>query len=137
MSPCWFKAIWKPSPSMLRPTTSFGIHPLSSAAQQWPCFYHSIWSRHTVGTDLTLPDPLKQEVAKHARKKIRHLLADPAIRYETDEHPESLDDFIAVYYSTMDRNLAEDKYYFGPDYFTEILRCFPENLLTIKDYMQT
>lgn len=111
------------------------FHPLLSNGPVFSEVYHSIWSRHTVGTDLTLPDPLKQEVAKHARKKIRHLLADPAIRYETDEHPESLDDFIAVYYSTMDRNLAEDKYYFGPDYFTEILRCFPENLLTIKVFL--
>lgn len=38
-----------------------------------------------------------------------------------------LDDFLAIYKSTMDRNNAQDYYYFPKEYFEDIAKYLPEN----------
>ena len=40
-----------------------------------------------------------------------------------------LDDFLNIYYATMDRNQATDYYYFKRSYFEDIARLLPENYI--------
>ena len=108
------------------------FHPILGNGVDFHEVYNSTLDRQTVGTDLTYDDVFQSEITRQARKNIRHLLSDPAVRYEVDDHPKSLSDFLSVYYSTMDRNGAGDSYYFGEDYFAEMLRSFPEHLMTVK-----
>lgn len=112
------------------------FHPIVGNGVDFREAYHSIYDRKTVGTNLTYDDVIATEFSKHKRKDIRRILKNPAIHYEIDEHPESLDDFIEVYYSTMDRDKADDYYYFGREYFQKLLDTFPNNITTGKVYLE-
>lgn len=112
------------------------FHPIVGNGLDFKDAYQSIYDRKTVGTNLTYDDVIATEFSKHKRKDIRRILKNPAIHYEIDEHPESLDDFIEVYYSTMDRDKADDYYYFGREYFQKLLDTFPNNITTGKVYLE-
>lgn len=112
------------------------FHPIIGNGLDFKDAYQSIYDRKTVGTNLTYDDVIATEFSKHKRKDIRRILKNPAIHYEIDEHPESLDDFIEVYYSTMDRDKADDYYYFGREYFQKLLDTFPNNITTGKVYLE-
>lgn len=108
------------------------FHPIIGNGVDFKEAYQSIYDRKTVGTNLTYEDVVAAEFSKHKRKDIRRILNDPEIRYEIDEHPESLSDFYEIYYSTMDRDHADGYYYFGERYFNRILETFPENVITCR-----
>ncbi len=108
------------------------FHPIIGNGVDFREAYGSLYDRKTVGTNLTYEDVIGTEFSKHKRKDIRKILSDPLIRYETEEAPDRLDDFLEIYYSTMDRDAADDYYYFGRDYFQKILDSFPENVVTCR-----
>ena len=108
------------------------FHPIIGNGKDFRDAYASIYDRKTVGTNLTYEDVIRTEFSKHKRKDIKKILSDGRIRYRIDEDPETLDDFIEIYYSTMDRDGAGDYYYFGKDYFDGLLKAFPKNIITGK-----
>ena len=112
------------------------FHPILENAIDFKRAYDVIYDRKTVGTNLTYDDVIATEFSKHKRKDIRRILKDPYIRYEIDEHPKNLDDFLEVYYSTMDRDKADGYYYFGKNYFNDLLQKFPENVITGKVFFK-
>lgn len=112
------------------------FHPIVGNGVDFKNSYNSIYDRKTVGTNLTYEDVIATEFSKHKRKEIRRILKNPDIHYEIDEHPETLDDFIEIYYSTMDRDKADDYYYFGKDYFQNMLAWFPNHITTCKVYLK-
>ena len=111
------------------------FHPIIQNALDFKDAYQCIYDRKTVGTNLTYDDVIAAEFSKHKRKDIRRALNNPDIRYEVDEHPKTLEDFIEVYYSTMDRDNAADYYYFGAEYFRKLLDRFPEHITTGKVFL--
>lgn len=108
------------------------FHPVLENALDFKNHCAVEFNRHTVGTNLTYPDVLGTEVNRKSRKQMRHILKNPDISYQFDEHPTSLDEFLEVYYSTMRRDEASEEYYFPRQYFQEILSGLPEHLLTVK-----
>ena len=112
------------------------FHPIIGNGVDFRDAYHSLFDRKTVGTNLTYDDVIGMEFAKHKQRDIRRILKNPDISYEVDESPAGLDDFIEVYFSTMDRDQADDYYYFGPDYFRNILEWFPGHIVTGKVYLR-
>src|SRR5699024_5842406 len=76
-------------------------------------------------------EPFQEEFSKSARKNVRRSLRE-GVSYEIIENPDSIDEFLEIYYSTMDRNEADDYYYFGEEYFKKCLELFPENILIVK-----
>lgn len=100
------------------------FHPILGNGVDFKEVYKSIFDRKTVGTNLTYDDVVAKEFSKHKRKDIRKALKNPEIRYEVTENPSTLQDFLKIYYSTMDRDKADDYYYFKPDYFQEMLEKF-------------
>lgn len=111
------------------------FHPLIGNGVDFKDAYQSIYDRKTVGTNLTFEDVIGEEFSKHKRKDIRRILKNPEIRYEIDEHPRTLDDFEEIYASTMDRDHAEEYYYFGKEYFRSMLEAFPEHITTGKVFL--
>lgn len=111
------------------------FHPIIGNGLDFKEAYNAIYDRKTVGTNLTFEDVIGTEFSKHRRKDIRRILANPEIHYEVEEHPESLDDFIEIYYSTMDRDGAEEYYYFKPEYFSMILDKFHDHICTGKVFL--
>ena len=100
------------------------FHPILGNGVDFKEVYKSIFDRKTVGTNLTYDDVVAKEFSKHKRKDIRKALKNPEIRYEVTENPSTLQDFLKIYYSTMDRDKADDYYYFKPDYFQAMLEKF-------------
>lgn len=111
------------------------FHPIVGNALDFERIYHSVYDRKTVGTNLTYDDVIETEFSKHRRKDIRRILKNPDIRYEVNEHPSTLDDFVEIYYSTMDRDNADEYYYFGKEYFRQMLVAFPDNITTGKVFL--
>jgi hypothetical protein len=111
------------------------FHPIIGNGVDFRTAYDSIYDRKTVGTNLTYEDVITEEFSKHRRKDIRRILKNPDIRFEVDEHPTSLDDFVEIYYSTMDRDQADDYYYFGADYFRRMIQAFPDHITTGKVFL--
>lgn len=112
------------------------FHPIVGNGLDFKTAYCSIYDRKTVGTNLTYDDVVATEFSKHKRKDIRRILKNPDIHYEIDENPATLDDFVEIYYSTMERDKADDYYFFGNDYFRNILASFPDNVITCKVYLE-
>ena len=104
------------------------FHPMIGNGLDFKGVYNAVYDRKTVGTNLTYEDCIAVEFSKHKRKEIRRILRNPDITYKVEEHPESLDDFMEIYYSTMDRDGAEEFYYFKPEYFSAMLDSFRNNI---------
>ncbi len=111
------------------------FHPIIGNAADFKDAYGAVYDRKTVGTTLTYDDVIGTEFARHRRKDIRRLLRNPDIRYEVDEHPATLDDFVEIYYSTMDRDGAGAYYYFKPDYFRQMLETLRDHVVTGKVFL--
>ena len=111
------------------------FHPIIGNGLDFKNAYNVMYDRKTVGTNLTYNDVIGKEFSKHKRKVIRKILKNPDIRFEVDEHPESLDDFVEIYYSTMDRDGAEEYYYFKPEYFREMNEKFKDHITTGKVFL--
>ena len=111
------------------------FHPLVQNALDFKDAYRAFLDRKTVGTNLTYEDVIGTEFSRHKRKDINKILKTPGIRYEVDEHPSTLDDFLPIYYATMDRDQAATYYYFDQSYFRAMLRNLPEHITTGKVFL--
>lgn len=111
------------------------FHPIVANGVDFREAYNATYDRKTVGTNLTYDDVIGTEFSKHKRKDIRKILKNPDIRFEVDEDPETLADFVEVYYSTMDRDGADDYYYFKPEYFQEMLDRLNGHVITGKVFL--
>jgi len=111
------------------------FHPIIGNGAVFRDAYHAVFDRKTVGTNLRYDDVIGTEFSKHKRKEIRRILRNPDLRYEIEENPRSLDDFVEIYYSTMDRDGAGEYYYFPPAYFQQMLERFPGHITTGKVFL--
>ena len=111
------------------------FHPMVGNGVDFRQAYNSVFDRKTVGTTLSYENVIETEFSKHRRKDIRRILKNPEIRYEVNEHPEQLDEFVDVYYSTMSRDQASQYYYFTKDYFRAMLASFPDHIITGKVFL--
>lgn len=108
------------------------FHPIIGNGVDFREAYNAIFDRKTVGTNLTYDDVIGTEFSKHKRKDIRRILKNPKISYKIDEDPSTLDDFVEIYYSTMDRNRADSYYFFRPEYFQKMLEKLKPHIITAK-----
>lgn len=63
---------------------------------------------------------------RKVRKNVRKAEAN-GLEIIIENNTAHLDDFMKIYDETMDRNHAEDYYYFGRKYFEDIARLLPDN----------
>lgn len=104
------------------------FHPVYNNAEDFKNHYDVTAIRKTVGTDLASEDPVKSEFNKSCRKNIRKALKS-GITYRVTRSPESIDGFLDIYYSTMDRDKASEYYYFDKNYFDKLLALFKNDLI--------
>ena len=108
------------------------FHPLFNNALDFESVYHPIYNRHTLGTNLKDYDnPMKQEFSKSCRQNIRKKL-ELGMEYKITVSPDNYDTFKKCYYSTMDRNEAEEYYYFDDEYFNLINKYYKDNTLLVE-----
>ena len=105
------------------------FHILAGNAADFSSIYETEHYNNTVGINLAdYDDPFQAEFSKSARKSLRRCLRD-GLTYEIEEYPDTLEDFAEIYYQTMDRNEADDSYYFGAEYFSAFLETMPEAVI--------
>lgn len=105
------------------------FHPINNNARDFMDIYQVEFVRKTVGTNIKdYDDPIQSEFKKGCRKEIRRAL-NRGVRYRIKRSPDNLDVFKELYYKTMDRNRANDYYYFDDKYFDNILLSFRDELL--------
>ncbi|NLC40357.1 MAG: GNAT family N-acetyltransferase [Clostridiaceae bacterium] len=108
------------------------FHILAGNAEDFSSMYETELFNHTVGINLAdYDDPFQDEFAKSARKVVRRCLRD-GMTWEIEENPDTLEDFAEIYYQTMDRNEAADRYYFDADYFAAFIETMPEAVLKCR-----
>ena len=108
------------------------FHPLLNNADDFQGVYEVSFNRHTLGTNLKdYSDPIAIEFSKGCRKIIRQAL-NKGIYWRITKSPRSLEIFKKIYYSTMDRNCADEYYYFDDSYFEECLQILKNNILLVE-----
>lgn len=108
------------------------FHPIIQNAKDFKEIYKVEHIRNTVGTNLEeYDDPFQSEFSRSCRKNVRKALRN-GISYKVSEKPTDVSEFKKFYYSTMDRNKADDYYYFDDSYFENCVKLFKDNLLLVE-----
>jgi len=108
------------------------FHPVINNAEDFNSCYDVIHLRNTVGTNLKdYEDPVQHEYSRSKRKSIRKAL-EAGVEITVHTPPSDLEAFKKIYYHTMERNRAEDYYYFDDAYFEKLLEFFALNLLLVE-----
>ncbi len=112
------------------------FHPIANNAADFSSIYDLELFNHTVGTNLSdYDDPVQEEFSRSARKQIRRCLRN-GLTFSLEEYPDTLEDFAEVYYQTMDRNDAMEKYYFDSSYFAAFVETMPDAVLKCSVHYQ-
>ena len=108
------------------------FHPLIKNALDFMCIYKAQHIRQTLGTNLKeFENPVESEFSKSCRKTIRQALKK-GITWKIVQAPSDLTTFREIYCSTMERNDANEYYYFDDEYFSDCLKFFKENILYVE-----
>ena len=105
------------------------FHPIVENGKDFLKPYNPKCIRHTLGTNLEkYVDPVQNEFSKKCRKNIRRAL-NKGVTWKITSDPEQIEEFKKIYYSTMDRNKAEEYYYFDDNYFELLKENFHNHLI--------
>lgn len=108
------------------------FHPILQNHRDFKKIYNVQYIRKTLGTNLKdFDDPFKSEFSKSCRKTVRKALR-AGVTFKIEKEPNNIDEFINIYNLTMDRNKASEYYYFGIEYFNDIINDFKENVILVK-----
>lgn len=106
------------------------FHPIANNAVDFQTMYDIHLHNKTVGTNLRdFEDPFAEEFSKSARKTVRRVLKE-GLRYSIEKGLGSIEDFMTIYYETMNRNEAGEGYYFPESYFVHLRDNLADSLLT-------
>lgn len=111
------------------------FHPLAENALDFGSLYQTSYNRHTIAVDLTDEDYSRTQFTPDCRNMIRKA-AKKGVRIEVDETCAHLDDFIRLYYATMDKNSASDYYYFDRSYFEQLRAMEGCDVILINGYVE-
>lgn len=100
------------------------FHPLMENAKDFQGVYQNAICRQTVAIDMQDENFYMVQFTSECRNRIKNA-SKRGVTIEIDEKCNRIDEFIELYYMTMDKNNASEYYYFGKNYF--------ESLLSIND----
>lgn len=106
------------------------FHPLLNNSIGFEEIGKLIHDRKTIAIDLTGSenDVWMNEIHTKNRNIIKKG-AKEGLRFETDYSYSSIESFIQLYNSTMDKLQAHEFYYFGKDYFEKFPKFFPKSFI--------
>ena len=107
------------------------FHPLAGNARDFGQLYDVSFNRSTVAIDLTDENYAAVQFSPECRNMIRKA-QKKGVSVELDCACEHLDEFMALYYATMDKNGASDYYYFKKPYFESLARVPGTRLMLIN-----
>lgn len=108
------------------------FHPVFSNEEDFKEFYELVFRRKTTGTNLaSFEDPIKSEFSNSAKANIKRALK-AGVETRITLHPPCLKLFKEFYYKTLQKNQADDIYFFDDDYFEKCLKYLGGNILLIE-----
>lgn len=108
------------------------FHPILKNAADFKGWYAIDFMRNTIQTRLDkTEDPLMSEYSPSVRRLIRKAL-EQGLEYNVSVNPRSLDRFKDLYFQTMNRNKADEYYYFDDEYFEQCLRLLGRQLVVVE-----
>ena len=108
------------------------FHPINKNADDFRNVYDIEYVRKTVATNIKdYEDPIQNEFKKSCRREVRKAISN-GVSFKIEKSPDNLDNFIELYYKTMERKDASDYYYFSDDYFKNILKNLKDYLLVTE-----
>lgn len=111
------------------------FHPLAENAPGLKDLYEVIFSRHTAAIDVSDPDFYMVQFTSECRNRIKNS-RKRGVTVEIDEKCEHLDEFIRLYYMTMDKNNASDYYYFDKAYFERLISIPECKFMLVNAYLE-
>lgn len=96
------------------------FHPLLENWNKLEDFYETTLLGNTVYIDTTSEETIWQNMISQCRNKIRKATKN-GLKVYWGRYPEIIDDFMAIYNETMDKDNATDYYYFKRDFYESIL----------------
>ena len=107
-------------------------HPIYRNYEDFGAVYQTVYSRHTVGTNLKdYENPMQSEFSKTARREVRKA-ESAGVTCTINLHPDNLDVFRKLYEETMDRNHANEMYYFPDEYYKILTTTLKDSVLEIQ-----
>lgn len=106
------------------------FHPLLNNTGEFESIGRLIHDRKTIAIDLSgsANDVWMMEIHTKNRNVIKRGIKE-GLEFEADYSYNSLEDFILLYNSTMNKVKADDFYYFGKDYFSKFKTLFPDSFI--------
>lgn len=102
------------------------FHPMISNHEKCEKFYEVIRSGEVVHLDLSSPDAIWSNITSKNRNVIRKAIKN-GIRIYNGRYPEIYRQFRDIYNKTMDKDNAEEYYYFGDSFYQSVLEDLPQN----------
>lgn len=101
-------------------------HPMIKNHEQSSCFYDVIQLGEVVHMDISSPEGIWNNIISKNRNMIRKASKN-GIKIYNGRFPVIFDEFRVIYNGTMDKDEAEDYYYFSEDFYKSILEDLPQN----------
>lgn len=102
------------------------FHPMLGNQESVTDHYDVIPLGETVAMDLSSPELIWENISSKNRNVIRKAEKN-GVKIYNGRFPEIYEKFITIYRSTMDKDEADEYYYFEPSFYTSILEDLPEN----------
>ena len=111
------------------------FHPLAGNDLDFGEAYDTTYNRHTIAVDLTDDNYSAVQFTPDCRNMIRKA-EKKGVRLEIDTECRCMDDFIRMYYATMDKNNASKYYYFSREYFDGLKSIDCHKLILINGFVE-
>lgn len=102
------------------------FHPMVKNHIHSTSFYEVIQLGEVVHMDLSSPDDIWNNIISKNRNMIRKAIKN-GIKIYNGRFPEIYEKFRNIYNGTMDKDDAEEYYYFGPEFYQSVLEDLPQN----------
>lgn len=102
------------------------FHPMFHNHENCRLFYEVIQLGEVVHMELTSPEDIWNNIISKNRNMIRKAIKND-IKIYNGRYPEIYKEFRVIYNSTMDKDKAEDYYYFSSEFYTSVLMDLPQN----------
>ena len=102
------------------------FHPMIKNHGKNNVFYEIIQLGEVVHMDLDTPELIWENITSKNRNMIRKAIKNGVVIYN-GRFPEIFERFRTIYNGTMDKDNAEEYYYFGSDFYKSVLEDLPQN----------
>lgn len=102
------------------------FHPMVKNHDASRPFYEVIQLGEVIHMELSSPEEIWANIISKNRNMIRKAIKNDVVIYN-GRFPEIYEKFRAIYNGTMDKDDAEEYYYFGPEFYRSVLEDLPQN----------